>query len=185
MDKYIISPQKISKLAKIGSGGYGVVYSGTYAQDSGGPPLSVRCCQRHRKVTSLLALMCDTHLQRPHRILEHFVVAHLVPPSRSFHRQHLFVGTIQRRSQSSLTIRLCLQVALKMLETNAGVTKESLSPFNREVQLLEMASSRCEHVCRFYGISSCDGQPCIVMKLYSKSLAAELQSTIGNEHNCI
>ena len=68
---------------------------------------------------------------------------------------------------------------MKVFDVESEVSVASLSPFEKEARALETVSSQCEHVCRFYGVSSIEDQPCIVMKLYSRSLADELKAATG------
>lgn len=64
-----------------------------------------------------------------------------------------------------------------MLNTSADL---SSAKFNAEASLLEQVSSQCEHVSRFHGVSQLEGKACLVMKLYSKSLQDELDTTAGD-----
>ena len=72
-----------------------------------------------------------------------------------------------------------MQVAIKMLDVNVDVSEETFKPFLAEARILETVSTQCEHGCRFYGVGSIEGQPCIVMKLYPRSLADELKAAPG------
>lgn len=167
LERYLISPSRITKLKKIGRGGCGVVYSGTYAKDDRDPPVSVRCSQYVEN-----SWICALSVQG-----EKFFQLTFEP------WELLYSETPYQQQVTSACCHniYCIQVALKVLNVDTEVTGQTLLPFDNEVRMLERASSQCEHVCRFYGISSLEDQPCIVMKLYSRTLAAELEAASGDD----
>ena len=71
------------------------------------------------------------------------------------------------------------QVAVKRLNTG-GAPTESETAFLEEVQVLQLASATCQRVCRMLGCCKVDGDPCIVMTLYPKSVAKRLEEAQGN-----
>ena len=94
-----------------------------------------------------------------------------------------YVQTSQSLMLSALTVKallsitICLQVALKVISVQASPSlgiSGHMDSFAKEIQLLETVSAQCEHVCRFHGFTEVKGQPALVMKLYARSLADEL-----------
>ena len=65
-------------------------------------------------------------------------------------------------------------MALKVLEPQTDNNAEFCRKFAKEIDVLRALSEECDHVCRFYGVSEIDGRCCMVMKLYARSLHAEL-----------
>lgn len=61
-----------------------------------------------------------------------------------------------------------------MLEAQTEEFEDFSPKFHKEIQMLKQLTEECDHVCRFHGVSEFDGRYCMVMKLYAKSLEAEL-----------
>lgn len=62
------------------------------------------------------------------------------------------------------------EVAVKLL-SDEFVARGALTELLKiEAQIFHRVSTRCHHVCRLYGVACKDGQVCLVMKLYKKSL---------------
>ena len=151
MNKYFIDKGKIVKLKKLGVGESGTVYIGTYAKDVGRSPLPVRFDRAAFHAGACFLDLCTA-------------LGHVI--------RNVFC--------SGLSFLCEAQVALRVLNVDIPVSGQSLTSLSKEVKLLERASCECEHVCRFYGVSSIQNQPCIVMKLYAKSLADELKTAAGD-----
>ena len=87
--------------------------------------------------------------------------------------------TVQNPAFPALSARLvfvaALQVALKVLDADTASNQDFSEKFFKELELLKKLTDECEHVCRFHGVSEIDGRYCLVMKLYARSLAAELR----------
>ena len=75
------------------------------------------------------------------------------------------------------------QVAVKRLCTSGAPLALELA-FMKEIQVLQLAASSCQHVCRMLGCCKLSGDPCIVMSLYPKSAAKMLEDNAG-QHNSL
>lgn len=71
-----------------------------------------------------------------------------------------------------------VQVAVKKLPT-AQVSSAALSEFKLKLQTLAFASSMCNRLCRLLGFIVIDGDMCLVMRLYQRSLQQLLASSEG------
>ena len=76
-------------------------------------------------------------------------------------------GTLTRRGGATQ------DVAVKMLA--AGSTDDQLESFVKEIERHMEISARCEGVCTTYGAIEHEGGVCLVMKLYDRSLADDIQ----------
>jgi serine/threonine protein kinase len=65
-----------------------------------------------------------------------------------------------------------MPVAIKMLA--AGATEKDLARFEMELRVSHRASERCLRACHIYGSLQHEGELCLVMKLYTRSLHAYL-----------
>lgn len=70
------------------------------------------------------------------------------------------------------------QVAVKRLQTY-GAPGASEAVFLEEMQTLRLASAMCHRACRLIGCYILDGDACIVMTLYPKSVAKRLEDATG------
>ena len=72
--------------------------------------------------------------------------------------------------------KVLLKVAMKTL---CLPSQADLPALEERVLMLWHVSTCSHHICRVYGVSSVNGQACLVMKRYPYSLASELASMPG------
>ena len=69
-------------------------------------------------------------------------------------------------------------MAVKRLNTSEAPPDVG-SAFLKEIQILQLAAGTCQRACRMLGCCKLDGDPCIVMSLYTKSAAKLLEDHAG------
>lgn len=62
--------------------------------------------------------------------------------------------------------KVAVKVVSECVRDEEAITKLLIS----EAEVLHRVSTRCHHVCRFYGVTVKRGKLCLIMKMYKKSL---------------